>query len=95
MLCLISAPVLMIYFIVLTGHSSVLMGVCSSHSTTISGVTHSSPEVCSPTSPWLWALPVVSVLGAAAGGIWTSLFLRHRTRSLDRAAPPLAPTIFR
>lgn len=95
-LCGFVASVLTIYVIVLTGQSHGLMTACSSSvSTSSSGVTRSSPQVCSPLSLWAWAIPVVGIVGAAAGGIGTSLLMRHRIRPLDRAAPPLAPTIFR
>jgi hypothetical protein len=74
------ALVIAVFVIVLVGESHVILQVCSGRLvTTTSGVSHSSPQVCSPVSPWSWVLPVATVMGAAAGGFGTyRLLRRHR-----------------
>jgi hypothetical protein len=75
------ATMLAIFVIVTVGESRVILGGCSGPLVTaISGrVLHSTPQVCTPVSPWSWALPVATVIGAAAGGFGTCWLLRrHR-----------------
>ncbi len=91
----ITALVLTLYVILLSGQGHILLGACTTSVSTAPGVSYTNTQVCTPPSPWEWLFPCAAAVGATGGGIWTSLFLRHRIRPLDRAAPPLAPTIFR
>jgi hypothetical protein len=81
----ITASVLTLYLIGLTGHSDILLGACSV----------SRHPVCTPLNPWVWAIPVAGVVGAIAAGVGASVGLRRRARFLDSSSPPLAPTYFR
>jgi hypothetical protein len=81
-----------VFVIVFVGESQVILQVCSGPLvTTISGVSHFGPEVCTQASPspWSWVLPAATVLGAAAGGLGTSRLLRrHLVTSVhSRPAP--------
>jgi len=82
----ITALVLTVYVIVLIGESHIFLGSCR---------IYPLPQVCSPTSPWVWVIPCASVVGAAASAIGTSMLLRHRARLLHNSAPPIAPAISR
>jgi hypothetical protein len=73
------ALVMAVFVIVIVGESHVILQVCSGPLvTTTSGASHSSQQVCSPTSPWDWVLPVATIVGAAAGGFGTSRLLRRQ-----------------
>ncbi|MGH7869466.1 MAG: hypothetical protein ACREP9_18000 [Candidatus Dormibacteraceae bacterium] len=37
-------------------------------------------QVCPP-NPWVWVFRCAVIVGAAAGIIWVSMFVRYRTRS--------------
>ena len=73
--------------LVLTGlvlfllHSDILFGSCQVFPS-------GRPQVCTPQT-WKWILSSAGVVGAAAGGIGASLFMRHQTRLHDKLAPPV------
>jgi hypothetical protein len=75
----VAMAITLFVIITLLGHFWILGQACS--------VSPSGRQVCSPRSPWIWAIPGAGVLGAAAGAIGASLISRNRVR------PPV-PTIF-
>jgi hypothetical protein len=78
----ITAAVLMLYIIGLTGHAHVLLGFCAA----------SRPQVCSRPNLWEWLIPCAGVVGAIVAGAGTSMELRHWSRSLDSSSSALVPT---
>lgn len=84
----ISVAVLTGYALVFS-HSNIVMWACPANS-------HSF-AVCDSQHLWklVWVLSPAGIVGAIAGGIGTSLLLRHRMRLLDTSTRPLAPTISR
>jgi MYXO-CTERM domain-containing protein len=77
-------------YVMLRVDPSTMLSSCGFSSTTVGGITHTSPQVCTPESPWGVLPYVTGVLVAAAVGI--ALFIRRR-RGHPQTGGIVAPVV--